>query len=125
MKCPNCGNETFVAVQLHDVCILYGYGNVEQVVIAYACEKCGRVELYMPKKWVQDNIDAKKLAKAEKEFYAEKEERISCLKKRIEQLKPVIDDENQTVKAVKEAQRKIIELENELSSVQRSTFPKK
>lgn len=124
MKCPNCGNETFKTVETHDICILRTSGEITQVAIAYACEKCGRIELYMPESWIRQNIDAKKIDEDKKNFYAEKTERIKKLKMKIDNLKEIINDENQTVKAVREANEKITELEKELANAQTSSFDK-
>ena len=73
MKCPNCGNETFKTVETHDICILRTSGEITQVAIAYACEKCGRIELYMPESWIRQNIDAKKIDEDKKIFMQKKQ----------------------------------------------------
>ncbi len=53
MKCLNCGCEKLVPVSMYDFNLLADCGDVNQNVNAYACEKCGHVELFVSKETIE------------------------------------------------------------------------
>lgn len=59
MKCTQCGCNSFNKVKLLDVyaSILASYGEVEvdELVDAYACKKCGHIELFVSKQNDDEN----------------------------------------------------------------------
>ena len=83
-------------------------------VDAFVCLKCGRVEFYAKKEIVD-----KRLAEAErkKEIEAEREridQEIALKQKELSKLEAVAKDENQTVKAVREAEERIAQVKKEI-----------
>ena len=119
MKCLFCGCErNFVEVNLADVLIVYDSGSYEQSVKSFACVECGFVQSFD-----KDQV-AKKLAeiKADEEYekkLAEYNAKIDALQNEILATQAIINDENQTVKAVKDAREKINELNNKMRNMMR------
>ena len=116
MKCPNCGGVEFGDYDIgHSHCV---EGQFISSVNAYVCLNGGRVELYAK----QEILD-QRMAKLKKEQEAAAEatrinQQIEAKKQELEELRAIIDDENQTVKAVKEAQEKVNQVENEIRSLE-------
>lgn len=112
MKCDNCGNTNFYKVNIiDDQCT---EGHVYQRVDAFACDNCGLIKLFVPSQALQNHheqLKKQELLKQEKEkFEKEKLE----LEERIRTLQIIIDDENQTVKTVKQAKEEQTLIQNEL-----------
>ena len=61
MKCLNCGKTEFEEMPLYD--IYCTEGGAVQLVDAYVCLNCGRVELYMPKELIEKKLKAKENAR--------------------------------------------------------------
>lgn len=127
MKCPNCGCADF-----YESTLTTGFGCTEggslvPIILfegsikGYICKNCGRVELFSPT-GLENCLKRETEEKKRVEFESSKQERIQALKKEIEQLKIITKDENQTVKVVKEAERRLMEAENELANVEGSVF---
>lgn len=114
LKCLSCGCEReFVDIKLAEVLILSDCGNYSQTVKAYACTECGFVQLY-DKEQVNKRL---KEMKNEEEFSKKLEEynnKISALQEEIKKTQVIIEDENQTVKTVREAKDRLVKLKNEL-----------
>lgn len=118
MKCANCScNEFYIMQDLET-------SNGERVKIngcaikAYLCKKCGKIEFYSPLalKKFKDYEEKKKQEEAAEKA---RKEKIDSLNKEIEELKAIIGDDNQTVKAVREASSKLEEKEKELEEAKR------
>ena len=121
MKCPNCGNEEFYSISFTTGggCVEGGAWEPIEAsgvpVEAYLCKKCGRIELYGTN--ALEAIKAREEEKAKQE--AEKmavEKRKDALLKEKEKLEAIVRDENQSVKAVREAQERLKEINKELPS---------
>lgn len=117
MKCLFCGCERdFVDIKLADVLILSDSGNYEQSVKSYACVECGFVQLFDKEQVDKRLAENKKNEDYEKKF-AKYHAEVNAIKKEIEVTQAIINDENQTVKAVKEAKEKLNELNNKLNNM--------
>ena len=120
-KCPHCGSTEFVGIPLASVSGLdVGY---DEYVSAMACVKCRHVELVAYPEVVEKELNR---IKTEEKKAAEKvklEKRIKEIKSEIDNLKKISKDENQTVKTVREAKEKIIQLEEELRALQDKLEP--
>ena len=121
MKCPNCGYEDFYAISFATGpgCVEGGAWEPIEVsgvpVEAYLCKKCGRIELYGTKALKVIKAGEEEKAKHEAEKLA-KEKRTKDLLREKEKLEAIIKDENQTVKAVREAEERLKEVNKELPS---------
>ena len=117
MKCPSCGGTDFVPYQFAE----YVISEFKPHVDSFVCVNCGRVEFYAREsdlKATVVNFKAKQEREAKlAEEKARAEEKIRGYKKELEGLKAIVNDENQTVKTVKEAQARIIEIEKELEGL--------
>ncbi len=85
-------------------------------VIGCICKKCGHIEFFSKEALAKYNKDCadKKKADIAKQVAAK---RYESLKKELKQLEDVIKDENQTVKAVKDAKERIEKVRKELSAI--------
>lgn len=115
MKCLNCGSQEFFQIELLNTKIILDFPRNAQIVTSYACKKCGHVELFIPQEIIDD-----RLAKENRKFEAEKlksdcSQKIEELKKQIADLELIIKDENQTVKAVKQAQEELTNKQKDLN----------
>ena len=108
IKCSNCGAANFKSTSIGWICATEGEFNVN----AYACQDCGHIELFAP----ELDLYAKHL-REEREIQRQKEE-LECKKKeearqlRIKKLNEIINNENSTIKQVKEAKKKLDKLCN-------------
>ena len=108
-KCTACGSE-----ELKPIPILYGSiceGKVEQTVDSFYCTQCGHIELYARSTEIQKCVEKEKLQKAAEEETKAREAEIKRLELRKAELKAIISDENQTVKAVREAETELKNVE--------------
>lgn len=113
MKCPNCGKTNFESMKIiDDQCT---EGHVYQLVEAYTCINCGRIELYMPQEYIakllmrkQEEIERQKIEESRKQ------ERTK-LENRMRELEIILQDENRTMKELKEAQKELTEIQDKLN----------
>ena len=102
MKCTNCGSENLFETKAY--LILFDAGQTN--VTTFACENCGHVEFFIYdsilKRHKQDVMRKEEIKKRQEEERRKKEE----FDLEIAKLDKIINDENQTVKAVREAQNK-------------------
>lgn len=121
MKCPNCGCSDF-----YEDILRTGMGCTEggsgvpitvygQPVTAYLCKKCGRIELYGEESLKAIKKSEALIAKRENERIAAERRREALLKEK-ETLEAIVNDENQTVKVVKQATKRLEEIKKELGS---------
>lgn len=111
-KCFFCGSTDLVYLPLFNINGLETsiHDNVDSMV----CVACGRMDIMVKPERIQAILDSRREKEQKDARLADIQKRISELKKEIADLKAIVDDENQTVKAVKEAARRIPELEAEL-----------
>ena len=119
MKCPNCGCEDFYVDQLRTGCGCSEGGAYEPIevngcpVVAYLCKKCGRIELYGPESLARYQAQEQKKAEEESEKISKEKRKASLLKEQAE-LEIIVNDENQTVKAVRQAAIRLEKINEEL-----------
>ena len=125
MKCPNCGCKDFYKDILKTGIYCTEGGSDQPIkvnggsVIAYVCKNCARIEFYSEEaleKWVSLEKDKEQKEKDRIAFENEK----NILLKEKKELELIVDDENQTVKNVKLAQTRLIELEKRLMELEES-----
>lgn len=112
MKCPNCGKTEFRKARLFDTCILEGYQ--KELFQAFACINCGRVEIYMPTDWGTKTLAAEKEAEEKRICEEKRKNEEKCLRERMMELEAYLQDENHTLKELKEAQKELTAIQNKL-----------
>ena len=113
-KCPSCGGTDFVPYQFAS----YLATEFTPLVDTFACTKCGRVEFYARPDQLKGSIDKIKRDQELDAQIAEYDIKIQEKERELERLRAIANDENQTVKAVKEANERIFEVENEIRMLQ-------
>lgn len=113
MKCTNCGNNELFQTQA--ILILHGSGSVNANI--YACNKCGHVEMFVPQKTIDEHNERVEMEKQQKQEQIVREQEIKKIQARLEELKLIIQDENQTVKAVNAAKQEYEEESKKLKSL--------
>lgn len=111
MKCPSCGGTEFVPYVL----AIGMAGEYEEQVDAFACMGCGRIEVYARKNILDRKADQIRQAQRIQEERKEIDAEIAVKEKELEELKKIIGDENQTVKNVREAKEKMVEVQNRIN----------
>ena len=114
MKCSVCGCEETVRIGYIDSV------DAEQTLEAYGCTKCRHVDFFVPEERMA--VINSRLADEGKirKINRDREEEASRIRKEIDECERIIADENQTVKAVREATERLEELKElkkELSNV--------
>ena len=105
--CYYCGANEFKRIQILEASILATEGEVHQTVHSYSCKNCGRITLVDPKR---DYIWQKKLEVKRRAEGILQQENLLAEEKRqqnIQRLRKIIEDENSTIKQVKEAQQEL------------------
>ena len=120
MKCPNCGKTDFRAARLFDTCILEGYQ--KELFQAYACINCGRIEMYMPKDWGAKVLASEKEAEEKRKREEARLNEEKRLRERMTELEKFLQDENHTLKELKEAQKELTEIQDKLHIQIRRTY---
>lgn len=120
MKCPNCGKTEFEQMQLYE--IYCTEGGAKQLVQSYVCTNCGRVELYMPQELIKKRIEQKRVAEEKKQAEENRRHEEERLQKRMCELEKFLQDENHTLKELKEAQRELTAIQNKLNIRIRRTY---
>jgi len=109
MKCTQCGDSKFSEVRLP-----VSEGGWVEDVEAYACLNCGHIELFLSEEKIQ-RIKNDIKEKIEVEKYNKKLEiKKQKLQKNKVELLRIVEDENRTVKEVKEAKQRLKKVEKEL-----------
>ena len=112
IKCQNCGKTDFKQTTIGRIIATEGHFTVN----AYACQNCGHIDLFEPSldsyaKYLRDKEEKKRKQEALKQQKKEEER-----KARIAELKKIIEDENSTVKQVREANAELQRL-NSINSL--------
>ena len=117
-KCPACGGTDLVPYQFAS----YTITEFRPFMDAFMCADCGRLEFYAledRRKSCVDSNRARAAEEKEKSIQIEQlESQLADLKRELERCNAIADDENQTVKAVKEAKFRIQDLSNEICNVE-------
>lgn len=120
MKCPNCGKTEFEQMQLYEnYCT---EGGVKQLVQSYVCMNCGRVELYMPQELINKKIEENRIAEERRQTEENRKREEERLRKRMKELEAFLQDENHTLKELKEAQRELTDIQDKLHIQIRHTY---
>ncbi len=123
MKCPNCGKEEFEEMSLIYSDVLATHGSVKQLVESYACMNCGRVELYVPKKWIDNRLEEQRVAAEKRQAEAKAQEERALLLARLDTLEVILKDETRTLKELKEAYGEFCEIQRKLGIHRTSPNP--
>ena len=115
-KCPYCGSTDFVEINLVEVSGLDV--GCTQNVTSMACVKCGHMDIVAKPEIIKKRLDSIKAEQDRKAEIVNLKKQIEEVKAEIKRLKAIIADENQTVKAVKEAKEEINGYENELRNLE-------
>ena len=94
-------------------------GEYEEQVDAFACIECGRIEVYARRSILDRKIDQMRQAQRIQEERNEIDAEIAVKEKELDELKKIIDDENQTVKNVREAKEKMVGVQNRIDVLKR------
>lgn len=114
MKCPNCGNTEFEKMSIIDSDICATEGRVWQIVDAWVCVNCGRVELYMPKKNIDERLEENRIEAEHQKAVEIRKQAENRLRIRMQELTEILKDENRTIKELKEVQQELNEIQNKL-----------
>jgi predicted nucleic-acid-binding Zn-ribbon protein len=140
IKCTNCGSKDFIEyaqtidgqhfqLGLQKQLLMNTLGRdedcfEENILSIYACLKCGHLEFFVSEKKIQNHVLREKKqaeARADAEYRVkQQEQKETALRKQIDDLEKIVDDEDQTVKAVNEAKENIRKLKRELEELYRS-----
>lgn len=120
MKCPNCGKTEFEQMQLYE--IYCTEGGAKQIVQSYVCMNCGRVELFMPQESINKRIEQKRVAEERRQAEENRKREEERLRNRMQELEAFLQDENRTLKELKEAQRELIDIQDKLHIDLRRTY---
>lgn len=103
IKCSNCGGTDFKRTTIGTILATEGHFHVN----AYACEACGHIELFAPEsdRYAEELRKQEALRRAEEE--QKRKQEAEAKQKRKEELLKIINDENSTVKQVREAQKEL------------------
>lgn len=112
MKCPNCGRSEFEQMPLYE--IYCTEGGAQQLVQSYICLHCGRVELFMPQDLIKKRLEKKRLAEEQRQAAENRKREEERLRNRMQELETFLQDENHTLKELKEAQRELTEIQDKL-----------
>lgn len=118
--CTACGSNELKPIPILFSNVCRTEGEVRQTVDSFYCVKCGHVELYARTAEVDKCQKQEARQKAAEDESRAREEEIRNLESRISELKNIITDENQTVKAVKEAKNEMSSTENRLRELKAS-----
>lgn len=114
MKCLPCGGSKFVPYTF--ACILTEH---EIYADSFACVECGRIEFYAKQYILDSYLDQIKKRELAEGKNAQIESQIASLQKSIDALNLIINDENQTVKTVRESKEKLIEIQKQIDSLKK------
>lgn len=119
MKCPNCGGQIFYEREITTNGNCTEGGAWQPILLGsfqmmgFICKNCGRVEIYCPgspESFKKQEAAQKKAAEEEQT----RQQRVEELNNRKKVLNAIVSDENQTVKAVREAKEELVRIDEEL-----------
>lgn len=108
IKCQNCGGTNFKPTSIGTILATEG----EFSVNAYACQRCGHIELFEPRlDMVAKQIcEERKAQRQQAELERKKVEEIR--QQKIKKLNEIINNEDSTVRQVKEAKKELERIKN-------------
>lgn len=105
IKCQNCGGTEFKPTKIGELLYPSRFW-----INAYACQNCGHIELFDPKL----DLYAKQLREEKEEQILqeklEHQKRVEIRQQRINELNEIINNDDSTVRQVKEAQKELEDL---------------
>lgn len=112
-KCLMCGGTNLVPYEMASGMV----GEYSNYVNSFACVDCGFVCSFADEKRLESIIRRNEDNARRQEQRAELQKELNCLKKEQNRLESVILDENQTVKAVREAKEETIRIGNKIREI--------
>ena len=97
-------------------------GGATQLVESYVCTNCGRIELYMPQELIDKRLAQKRIAAEKRQAEENRKKEEERLRVRMQELELFLQDENHTLKELKEAQRELTEIQDKLNIRIRHTY---
>ena len=118
IKCSNCSGTDFKPTSIGQICATEGHFWVN----AYACQKCGHIELFNPDLdlYAQQKREEQAVQKQREKLERQKQE--EARQKRIKELQAIINNEDMTVRQVNEAKKELKALGGDDNCIIRRTF---
>lgn len=108
-KCTVCGNKELIPLR-------FGYVDgepgvfFEPTVESFACTKCGHMEFFAKEEDIQRYLDRKEMERSARMKREADECELEAAKIERERLLSITEDENQTLKSIREAREKLSKL---------------
>ena len=103
INCSNCGSTNFTHTSIGEILATEGHFNVN----AYACLKCGHIELFSPALDAYAKQEREKLAQKKQLEEQERKRKEEEWNNRVKELNDIINNEDSTVRQVKEAKAEL------------------
>lgn len=103
IKCQNCGATDFKPTTLGQILATEGHFSVH----AYACQNCGHIELFEPALDLYAKQLSAEKAQQRKREELERKQFEAAKQQRIKELNEIINNEDSTVRQVKEAKKEL------------------
>lgn len=117
-KCPVCGCTELVPYQFAE----YVISEFNPFMDAFMCADCGRIEFYAHENKRKKCIDNARARMAEEKDRTTQlldlEPQLAELKSELDRCNAIVNDENQTVKAVRDAESRALELSKEITNLE-------
>ena len=92
-------------------------GEYRELIDSYACTECGHMELYAKPEELKKVIECNKRAEEKMRAIASYQKELDGLMARQSELESFIQDEEQSVRSIREAKEELSSLGSEISSV--------
>ncbi len=103
IKCSNCLGTDFKPTSIGEICATEGHFWVN----AYACQKCGHIELFQPELDLYAQQQREEYAEQRQREKLEQQKQEEARQNRIEELKEIINNEDMTVRQINEAKKEL------------------
>ncbi|MBR0189618.1 MAG: hypothetical protein IJQ23_04465 [Clostridia bacterium] len=103
IKCSNCSGTDFKPTSIGEILATEGSFHVN----AYACQKCGHIELFNPELDLYAGQKRLEYADNKRKEETERKEKEEARQKRIKELQEIINNEDMTVRQVNEAKKEL------------------
>ena len=112
MKCLNCGKTEFEKMPLYQIHCTEG--GATQLVDSYVCMHCGRIELFMPQDIINQRIAYNNKRAQQLQAENDRKKETEKIQARMAELERFLQDENNSLKELKEAQKELDEIQDKL-----------
>ena len=113
IKCSNCSGTDFKPTSIGEILATEGSFHVN----AYACQKCGHIELFNPELDLYAEQKRLEYAENKRKEETERKEKEEARRKRIKVLQEIINNEDMTVRQVNEAKKELKALGGDGNSI--------